>query len=245
MVTAQDRARYARQMIIPGWGEAAQEKLARATVFIAGCGGLGSPVSLYLAAAGVGTIIVCDSDSVEITNLNRQLLHDFSRIGTPKSDSAFKTLSALNAEISIVPVREKITKKNAASLIRGAGLIMDCLDNFETRHILNLVSVREGIPLVHAGIEGMQGQVTFLQPPLTPCLACFQPESPGKKAVPVLGATAGILGSLQALEAIKYITGLGTTLANRLLFWDGAEIRWASISISRNPKCKVCRSIHP
>ncbi len=243
MITENDRERYKRQIMIPGWGEAAQEKLARATVFIAGTGGLGSPVSMYLAAAGVGTLVLCDSDSVELSNLNRQVLHNDSRIGRRKVESAMETLHRLNPSLRIIPIRERITRKNASSLTHGAQVLMDCLDNFEARHCLNRVSVKSGIPLVHAGIEGLQGQISFLNPPRTPCLACFHPGSPRKKPVPVLGATAGIMGSLQATEAIKYLTGIGGNLGNRLLFWDGMEMRWASIAVSRNPKCKVCRSL--
>jgi molybdopterin-synthase adenylyltransferase len=243
MITEQDRERYKRQIMIPGWGEAAQKKLACATVFIAGIGGLGSPVSMYLAAAGVGTLVLCDADSIELTNLNRQVLHNDSRIGHYKVESAMQTLQQLNPSIRIIPVREKITRRNAPSLTNGADIIMDCLDNFEARHCLNRTSVKSGIPLIHAGIEGLQGQISFLHPPHTPCLACFHPGSPKKKPVPVLGSTAGILGSIQATEAIKYLTGIGTNIRNRLLFWDGMETRWASIAVSRNPRCRVCRSL--
>jgi molybdopterin-synthase adenylyltransferase len=242
MLTPDEQSRYRRQLTIADWGEEAQLRLKKASVFVAGAGGLGSPVLMYLAAAGVGTISVCDYDSVELSNLNRQILHCDARIGSPKADSARDTLHTTNPNVTVLPVKTQITRKNAASLIGSSDLIIDCLDNFEARHILNTVSVSRSIPMIHAGISGFQGQITFLKPPETPCLACFY-QKPKKTTPPVLGATAGAIGSLQAMEALKYLTGIGGNLMGKLLFFDGKEMRMETVKIVRNPRCRVCGKI--
>ncbi len=232
---------YSRQMGIPGWGRAAQEKLKNSTVFVAGTGGLGSPVLYYLAAAGIGTLVICDYDTIEITNLNRQILHRYEKIGQSKVDSAGTALSAMNPFITIIRINSKLTKKNAESLIGDPDLIIDCLDNFKTRHILNRLSVEKKIPMVHGGIAEFRGQITFLHPPETPCLACILDQKDGKAKMQVAGATAGVIGSLQASEAIKYCAGIGPALKNRLMFWDGISMRFETIAIRRNPRCRVCK----
>jgi len=240
MLNEQELTRYGRQLSIQGWGIDAQEKLKKATVFIAGAGGLGSPLLYYLAVAGVGRLRVCDFDSIELSNLNRQILHPTARIGRAKAESAAETLAAANGDVAIEVIKEKITPKNAAALAGGADLIVDCLDNFDARHMLNRVSVEKRIPMVHAGVAGFQGQLTFLDPPATPCLACFIPAKVKKEPVPIFGATAGVIGSMQAVEVIKYLTGTGDNLRNRLLLYDGAAMTFSFIKLSRNPKCGVC-----
>jgi adenylyltransferase/sulfurtransferase len=245
MISRIEKNRYQRQLIMKGWGMKTQEKLKKARVFVAGTGGLGSPLLMYLAAAGVGKIAMCDNDTVDLSNLNRQVLHSDSRIGMRKADSAMKILHDINPHVELVPLYETITGKNASSLMADADLIIDCLDNFRTRHLLNEVSVKSGIPMIHAGVSGLQGQITFLQPPDTPCLACFYPSKAGKEVFPILGASAGVIGTLQAMEAIKYLTGMGNTLKNRLLFWDGARMIFETIKIARDPDCRVCKGAVP
>ncbi len=235
-----EKIRYERQMMIPHWGEEGQKKLKSATAFVAGAGGLGSPLLYYLAVAGIGHLRVCDFDAVELSNLNRQILHTSERIGMNKAESAQTTLKKVNENIEIEIITEKIKKHNVNNLIDGADIIIDCLDNFDTRHLLNRASVELKIPFIHAGVEGLRGQITFLQPPETPCLACFIPLKIKKEKFPIVGATPGVLGSLQAMEAIKHLTGIGETLKNRLLLFDGMTMEFSTIKLTKNPKCSVC-----
>jgi molybdopterin/thiamine biosynthesis adenylyltransferase len=181
--------RYNRQMMIKGWGEETQGKIKASTVFIAGAGGLGSPVSIYLAVAGVGTIRICDFDSPDWTNLNRQILHNHHRIGINKALSAKLTLEELNPDVRIEALTDKIIADNVDELVGDADLIMDCTDNFQTRYLLNESAIRKNIPLIHGSIWGLDGRLTFIQPPGTPFLSCYFPESPSEEIFPVLGAT--------------------------------------------------------
>lgn len=235
-----DLLRYARQMLIEGWAEEGQKKLKDSTVFVAGAGGLGSPVSIYLAVAGVGRIIICDFDTVETTNLNRQILHSHTRIGVNKAVSAKITLSGINPDVEVIPITEKITEKNAFQLIGDSQIILDCMDNLETRYILNEVAMKKGIPLVFGAIYGMQGMLSFIQPPETPCLKCLFPEAPPKETFPVVGATPGVIGALQALEAIKYLVGIGKNIKNKLLVWDGMSGDFKTFKARKDPSCSVC-----
>ncbi|WP_353684078.1 HesA/MoeB/ThiF family protein [Thermodesulfovibrio sp. 3907-1M] len=235
-----DFLRYSRQMLIDGWGEEGQKKLKNSTVFIAGAGGLGSPVSIYLTVSGVGKIIICDFDSVEITNLNRQILHSHTRIGINKALSAKITLSAINPDVEVIPVTEKITAENASAVVGDSHIIMDCMDNLETRYILNEAAIKKGIPLVFGAIYGVQGMLSFIQPPETPCLKCLFPEAPPRETFPVVGATPGVIGALQALEAIKYIVGIGKLLKNKLLVWDGMSGEFKTFKARKDSACPVC-----
>lgn len=236
-----DNLRYARQVMIDGWGEEGQRKLKNSTVFVAGAGGLGSPVSIYLTVAGVGKIIICDFDSVEITNLNRQILHSHTRIGINKALSAKITLTGINPDVEVIPITEKITESNAFEIIGDADIILDCMDNLETRYILNEVAMKKGIPLVFGAIYGIQGMLSFIQPPDTPCLKCLFPEPPLKETFPVVGATPGVIGALQALEAIKYLVGIGKLLKNKLLVWDGMSGDFKTFKAQKDPSCPVCK----
>ncbi|MBN2429833.1 MAG: HesA/MoeB/ThiF family protein [Acidobacteria bacterium] len=235
-----EKLRYARQLGIPSWGEEAQARLGKATVFVAGAGGLGAPVLLYLAAAGVGHLRICDHDRVEMTNLNRQLLHNVERLGQPKVVSAARTVAALNPDIRVTPLDQSLTPENSEELIGDADLLIDCLDNLPARHALNRVAVRKGLPLVHGGIAGYQGQLAFLHPPHTACLACILPAGIDAEPVMVLGATAGVIGSMQALEGLKYLIGMGSSLLECMLFWDGRHQRFDHIRLRRSRHCRVC-----
>ena len=239
-LSEEERQRYHRQILIPGWGEEGQLRLGAATVFVAGAGGLGSPLSLYLAAAGVGTLRVCDFGQVELSNLNRQILHGQGDIGRPKPDSAGESLARLNPHTRMVLLKEPISRDSISSLVGEASLIVDCLDNFETRYVINEFALRSGIPFIHAGVQGLCGQIGLFNPPQTACLACLIPEAPPAALFPILGATAGLVGCLQALEALKHLSGVGETLRGRLLFCDGASMDFQTVTLERDPACLVC-----
>jgi len=232
--------RYQRQMLIEGWGEAAQEKLKNATVFIAGAGGLGSPVAIYLAVAGVGHIRICDFDSIDVTNLNRQILHDHTRLGTNKAISGRNTIERMNPHIEVTALAERIITENVDELIGTSDAIVDCTDNFPTRHLLNESAMRKNIPLIYGSISGMNGMFFFIQSPETPCLRCLFPEAPPSEVFPVLGTTAGVIGCFQAGETIKYLTGIGTNLKGQLLVWDGSKMEFKILKSHRDPDCPVC-----
>ncbi len=276
--------RYRRQLILPGWSEETQLLLKEATVFIAGAGGLGSSASIYLAAAGVGTLRICDKGDVELSNLNRQILHSNPDVGKSKVRSAERTLTVINPHLKVVTLAEEIKRTNISTLVGNARIMIDCLDNFPGRYVLNEYAVQSGIPLVHAGVYALSGQITFIQPPKTPCLACIVPEIPPAPSgpsetaprseatppsedtapseatprseatppseaamlppeagiFPVLGAAVGILGSLEAMEAVKYLSGTGSLLKNRLLFIDGDTMLFQDINVARELKCPVC-----
>ncbi len=245
-----ERERYTRQLVLPSWGEETQLRLKAATVFVAGAGGLGSAAVFYLAAAGVGCIRVCDPDRVELSNLNRQILHAERGIGRRKAFSARRAVARLTREVRVVPLASAITAQNVEALAAGADILLDCLDNIPARLIVNGLSVRARIPLVHAGVRGLGGQLAFLRPPATPCLACFLRESPGEGPAdrpagrpnppPILGAVAGVMGCLQALEALKFLTGIGEPAESRIVFLDGETMKFEIVEIAKNPGCPVC-----
>ncbi|OPX77554.1 MAG: putative adenylyltransferase [Methanosaeta sp. PtaB.Bin039] len=228
--------RYSRQL--PLWGIEGQERLSRATVLVAGAGGLGSASSFYLAAAGVGCLRIADSDTVEVSNLNRQILH--RQVGSLKVESARDTLQALNPELRVEAFPSAIDSDSVSGLVRGADAIVDALDNFETRYLLNSASLRSGVPLMHGAISGFDGQATTLVPGRTPCLRCLFPRSPPPVRPPALGATCGVIGSIQAGEVLKYLTGKGELLEGRLLLWDGLFGRMDEVTCDRSPVCPDC-----
>jgi len=239
-LTEEENQRYHRQIILPGWGEEGQEKVKEAVVFIAGAGGLGSPVAIYLAAAGVGRIRICDHSEPELSNLNRQILHTDRDIGKKKAISAQETLREINPHVQVEPLPVFIERENIDILVGDAQIIIDCMDNFPTRHVLNECAVRKGIPFVHGGVIGMCGQITFIHTPQTPCLKCIFPGSPPREVFPIVGATPGVIGTLQAVEALKFITGIGENLKGRLLIWDGERMVFQEIVINKYPNCPVC-----
>ncbi len=238
--TEEELKRYNRQMMMEGWGEETQARLKQSTVFIAGAGGLGSPVSIYLAVAGVGNIRICDFDSPDWSNLNRQILHNHGRIGINKAISAKQTLEELNPHISVTAFTDKIVAENVDALVGDAVLILDCMDNFPTRYLLNECAIRKNIPMVHGSIWGLDGRLTFIKSPETPCLSCYFPESPPKEVFPVLGATPGVIGTLQAMEALKFLTGIGTLLKGKLLVWSGHDMSFKTFKGFKDPACPVC-----
>ena len=200
---------------------------------------MGSPVILYLAAAGIGTIKVCDPDAVELSNLNRQILYNSGDIGSLKSETAAKKISMLNNNINVKHINAK-AGWDILDEIKSCNIIADCLDNFESRHILNEISVQNNIPMVHGGVAEYYGQITFLHPGSTPCLACFIPPNAKSEANGIVGAMTGIVGSIQAMEIIKYITDTGDLLKNRLMYIDARSMNITAINIDKNPKCKIC-----
>jgi adenylyltransferase/sulfurtransferase len=239
-LTDEERERYHRQIIFSGWGEEGQKKIKQATVFIAGAGGLGSPVAIYLAAAGVGRLRICDFGEPELSNLNRQVLHTDKDIGKNKALSAKEILAEINPHVIVENLSDKIERENIAQLTGDSQIIVDCMDNFPTRHILNEHAVKMGIPFVHAGVSGMSGQLTFIHTPETPCLYCTFPGSPPSELFPIVGATAGVIGTLEALEVLKYLTGKGSLLKNRMLFWDGELMNFHEIALQKDTNCDIC-----
>ena len=228
-------------MKIPGFGRTGQSKLKVAHVVVAGLGGLGSPASIYLAAAGIGHITIIDAQRVELSNLNRHVLHWESDIGQPKVKSATEKLTAMNSNIKVDGVFRQITSENVGQLIKGADVVVDGLDNYSTRYLLNEACVQNNIPLIHGAVEGLVGQVMTILPGKGPCLKCAVPKEPPKKSLfPVLGATPGVIGCLQAMEAIKLITGIGKPLVGRMLIFNGIDMTFDEMKVNRNPSCQVC-----
>lgn len=239
MLTDKELTRYKRQIEVSGWDRLTQEKLKESAVFVAGAGGLGSPVLYYLAAAGIGHIKICDRDRIELSNLNRQILYSTSDSGKWKAETAQTKISQLNDTIKITHFNQDAGLQ-LLDEINECDIIVDCLDNFESRHILNRISLQTGIPMIHAGVSEYYGQLTFLQPGETPCLACFIPENIKKETNGIVGAMAGIVGSMQAMEVIKFLTGKGSLLKNRLLHIDGKSMDITNLILKKNPECKVC-----
>jgi molybdopterin/thiamine biosynthesis adenylyltransferase/rhodanese-related sulfurtransferase len=238
--------RYSRHTMLAEVGVAGQLKLLGAKVLCIGAGGLGSPSSMYLAAAGVGTIGVIDDDVVDASNLQRQILHATDRVGTAKVDSAEATLRGLNPDVKVDKHRTRITADNALALIAPYDVIIDGADNFATRYLVNDVALRLAKPVVHASIFRFEGQLTVFAAGGSPCYRCLYPQPPPAEEAPscaeagVLGVLPGILGVLQATEAIKLLLGLGTSLAGRLLCYDALATRFRELKLRRDPTCPTC-----
>ena len=240
MLTPEERQRYDRQIMIPGLGESGQEKLKKARVVIAGSGGLGSPIALYLTAAGVGTVRIIDNDIVELSNLNRQILHWDKDIGKEKAKSAYDKLTQLNKNVTIETIDATIDETNVYDLTAGFDVIVDAMDNMPTRFLLNKAAIKHKIPFVHGAVSGLEGRAMTVIPGKSACIRCLYHASPPKKKFPVLGTTPGIIGAIQATEVIKYLTGLGTVLTNRLLIYDGLNMKFTGLSVVRNVNCEHC-----
>ncbi len=241
-----DLRRYSRHLLIPEVGLAGQERLAAARVLVIGAGGLGSPVLAYLAAAGIGRIILIDDDTVDVTNLQRQILYDTADVGAPKAHRAAERLRALNPQIAIDALATRFDAANARELVRLADVVVDGSDTFSTRYLVNDACVLEGKPDVHGSIFRFDGQVSVFGAPGGPCYRCLYPESPPEHLVPscseggVLGVLAGMVGTFQANEAIKLVLGIGAPLIGRLLLIDALDARVREVRIARDPECPLC-----
>ncbi len=246
-VMTQDQAvRYARHTMLPEVGQEGQVKLLRSKMLCLGAGGLGSPVALYLAAAGVGTLGIIDDDVVDSSNLQRQILHATDRIGIPKVESAQKTIAGLNPDVKVVPYKARLTSENVLDILKDYDVIVDGVDNFPTRYLLNDAALKLGKPVVHASIYRFEGQVTCFIPDEGPCYRCLYPEPPPADMAPscqeagVLGVLPGVVGVLQASEAIKIVLGIGKSLAGRLLMYDALGTKFREMKLRKDPKCPTC-----
>ncbi len=246
VLTPEQRTRYHRHTLLPEVGEAGQQRLLESKILLLGAGGLGSPAALYLAAAGVGTLGIVDMDVVDSSNLQRQILHNMDRIGERKVDSAKKTLTALNPDVDVVTYDVRFGADNVLDIIDGYDVIVDGTDNFPTRYLLNDASLLKRIPVVHGSIFRFEGQVTVFKPYEGPCYRCLLPEPPPPELAPscaeagVLGVLPGIVGSIQALEAIKLVLDLGDPLIGRLLAYDALEESFRTFKVRRDPTCPTC-----
>ena len=247
-ITEERLHRYARHIILDEVGEEGQIKLLESRVLVIGAGGLGSPVLMYLAAAGVGTLGVIDDDVVDITNLQRQIVHTTDRIGTPKTDSAVETLHAINPEVKVERHSERLTPANARRLVRNYDLVADGSDNFDTRYLVNDACFLEKKPLVTAAVLRFEGQATTIKAyeEGNPCYRCIFPSAPPPEIAPrcsqagIFGALAGVLGTIQATEVLKELLGLGKGLTGRLLLYDAMDVTLRTVNIPKNPACPLC-----
>lgn len=242
--------RYSRHILLPEVGGKGQKKIANAKVFIVGAGGLGSPAALYLAAAGVGTIGIIDGDVVDLSNLQRQVIHHTPDVGRPKIQSAREKIAALNPDVTVVPIHDRLTAKNALDVVKTFDVIIDGTDNFPSKFLINDTAVLANKPLIHGGILRFTGQVLTIIPGKSACYRCLFKTPPPAGLVPscqeagVLGALAGFIGTIQATEALKLILGVGQPLTDRLLTYDALTTRFRNVPLRRNPKCPVCGE-HP
>jgi len=246
-VTDEQLLRYSRHILLPELGVEGQERLARSHALVVGAGGLGSPVLLYLGSAGVGTITVADPDRVDLTNLQRQVAHDTARIGMPKAESAARSVHALNPQVQVIALTQRAEGEQLDALVREADVVLDCSDNFATRQAVNAACVRHGRPLVAGAAVGFDGQVSVYdsRDPAAPCYACIFPPEPAPEEVrcATLGVFAplvGIVGTVQAAEALKLLAGVGRSLAGRLQMLDARTMQWTEVQAGADPGCTVC-----
>ena len=243
----QQRLRYSRHLLLNEFGEEAQERLLAAHALVIGAGGLGSAALLYLASSGVGRITVCDGDRVDLTNLQRQVIHRLDSLGKPKSGSAAATIAAIDPDIRVQPLEERAGPERLAALVRGADVVLDCSDNFATRHALNRACVANRRALVSGAGIRFDGQIAVfdLRREGSACYHCLFGEDPGAAeercaTMGVFAPLVGIIGTFQALEAIKLIAGIGETLDGRLMLFDALASRWHEVRLARDPQCRVC-----
>ena len=242
-ISSEEAIRYNRQLILPEIGPQGQIKLKQARVLIAGVGGLGSVSAYYMAAAGIGSIRIADGDCVEAGNLNRQILHGTGDIGKPKTLSALEKLRNLNPYCDIEPIQEIISDENILDMVEGCTVILDGTDNLKTRKILNRASILKDIPFIYGGVDGFTGMVSTFIPGRTPCLECFFSRDTGQKEpIGIIGPVPGVIASIQSLEAIKLILGIGELLTNNLLVFNGMDMTFRKIEMEKNPDCPVCGS---
>ena len=243
--------RYSRHILLDDIGIEGQEKILAAHAVIIGAGGLGSPAAMYLASAGVGRITLVDDDDVDLTNLQRQIVHTTERIGSPKVESARAALMAINPDIEVSALRERAGPERLEQIVRGATVVLDCCDNFATRHAVNRACFRHGVPLVSGAAIRFDAQLSVYDPrnAASPCYACLFPEDQrfedaACSTMGVFAPLVGIAGSVQAAEALKIITGVGEPLAGRLSMLDGRRMEWTTIAVARDPQCPVCSHTH-
>jgi molybdopterin/thiamine biosynthesis adenylyltransferase len=248
----QQLLRYSRHILLDEIGIEGQEKILAAHALVIGAGGLGSPAALYLASAGIGAITLVDNDDVDLTNLQRQILHTTERVGQPKVESGRQTLEKINPEVRVTALAERVEGERLAELVRDASVVLDCSDNFATRHAINRACVAHKVPLVSGAAIRFDGQVSVFDPrgDETPCYACLFPpdqqfEEVQCSTMGVFAPLVGIIGAMQAAEALKLIAGIGESLACRLLMLDARTMEWTSIGIARNAQCLVCRPLDP
>jgi molybdopterin/thiamine biosynthesis adenylyltransferase/rhodanese-related sulfurtransferase len=245
-LTPQQRDRYGRHLLLPEIGPEGQSRLLDAKVLLLGAGGLGSPTALYLAAAGVGTLGIVDDDDVDVSNLQRQIIHTTDRVGTPKVDSAAAAIAALNPDVEVVKYPVRLDASNIMEIIQGYDVIVDGVDNFPTRYLLNDATVRLGIPVVSASILGFDGQLSVFKPHDGPCYRCLYPVPPPAELAPscgangVLGVLPGTMGLLQATEVVKLVTGAGEPLVGRLLLYEALGATFTELKVRRDPECPIC-----
>src|ERR1700742_3415379 len=249
-LTREQRERYSRHLLVPEIGLEGQTKLLNAKVLLLGAGGLGSPTALYLAAAGVGTLGIVDDDVVDVSNLQRQVIHTTDRIGVPKVDSAEQSITAINPDVEVVKYKTRLDASNIMEIIQGYDVIVDGVDNFPTRYLLNDATVRLGIPVVSASILGFDGQLSVFKPHDGPCYRCLYPVPPPAELAPscgangVLGVLPGTMGLLQATEVVKLVVGAGEPLVGRLLLYEALGATFTELKVRRDPECPIC-SIDP
>ena len=239
--------RYSRHILLDDIGIEGQEKLLRAHAVVIGAGGLGSPAALYLASSGLGRITLVDDDEVDLTNLQRQVMHTTARIGQPKAESGREALLAINPEIAVTALRERAGPERLRELAGSATVVLDCSDNFATRHAVNRACVAAGVPLVSGAVIRFDGQLSVFDPrrPGAPCYACLFPEGSAYEDVAcstmgVFAPLVGVVGAMQAAEAMKIVAGIGQPLAGRLLLLEGRAMEWTSIAVAHDPNCPVC-----
>ncbi len=240
MLSKRQRGRYARQIAVPCIGGEGQEKLLGGTAAVVGLGGLGSAAALYLAAAGVGRLILVDDDRVEVSNLTRQVLYREADVGQPKVERAAAVLSSLNGDVEVVPRRERLRGDNAVELLRDADILLDCLDSFAARYVLNDAALRLRRPLVHGGVGELHGQALTVVPGRSACLRCVFPGSPGERETPVLGSVVGTIGAVQATEAVKWLAGVTPLLTDTLFVYDAGCLHVDHVAVERRPDCPAC-----
>jgi molybdopterin/thiamine biosynthesis adenylyltransferase/rhodanese-related sulfurtransferase len=246
VLPADQRARYSRHLLLPEVGSEGQQRLLESRVLVVGAGGLGSPAALYLAAAGVGTLGIVDSDVVDVTNLQRQIIHNTDRLGRRKVDSARQTLNALNPDVQITPIPDRLSAANVLEVLEGYDVVVDGADNFPTRYLVNDASLHLRIPVVHGSVFRFEGQASVFAPYQGPCYRCLFAEPPPPELAPscaeagVLGVVPGIIGSIQATEAIKLLLGIGEPLIGKLLTYDALDQDFRVLRFRRNPECPAC-----
>ena len=236
------QSRYARHLTLPQVGPEGQQKLLSSSVLVIGAGGLGSPAAFYLAAAGVGKIGLVDSDVVDVSNLQRQILHSTADINVPKVESATSKLMALNPDVNVIPYRRRFQSENAGELLKEYQVILDATDNFESKFIIAEACHKYNKPYVHAGILAFQGQVMTVLPGQSACYRCVFGDAPPPAGVPSgpMGPVPGVIGAIQAMEAIKYLLKIGELLTNRLLVFNALTMRFREVALTRNPRCPIC-----